>query len=353
VFKPKRSRALVALGAVLLTVASGCSGGSTPAEGSTTLAPATRDELITAAKAEGELTWYSTEAVAINDAAIAGFQAKYGIKVTVLRLASTDLLPRYAAERQAGQATADVFTYGSPEPFVQNKEWFVKLGPDAVPALSEFPTGPGGWDETNVLLNVTPNVIAYNTNLVKDPPKSWQDIIDPKYKDNVVLTSPNGGRTYMGWANVVSQKYGIDFLKSLAAQNLKIAPTGGPGAQQVAAGGAAISAPNATTLVQPLVNQGAPIKFVIPNDPSTGSDLRANITSNAKHPNAARLFLDYRLSQESQEAVCKAALNAVASPRSDTQSCIKLSPDFKFIDYFALTNDVESQILDALGLPAK
>jgi ABC-type Fe3+ transport system substrate-binding protein len=111
--------------------------------------------------------------------------------------------------------------------------------------------------------------------------------------------------------------------------------------------------PNATTLVEPLIKQGAPIKYVIPSDPPTGSDLRANITSNARHPNAARLFLDYRTSQEAQEVVCKAALNAVASPRTDAASCIKLSPEFKFIDYFALTPDVESQILDALGLPPR
>lgn len=82
-------------------------------------------------------------------------------------------------------------------------------------------------------------------------------------------------------------------------------PSGGPGAQQLAAGAFALSVPNAAVLVQPLKAKGAPIDMAIPDDPYIYSELRAGIASNAPHPNAARLFVDFRASKEGQQLVCE------------------------------------------------
>ena len=356
-------RRLLAIGVVLSILVAACGGAAAPvAPVPTAAAPAPgasaavktvaqlREDLVKAAKAEGELLWYSTEAIAINDLVTKAFTEKYGIKVTVLRLASGDMVPRYSAERAANQATADLLTVGTPEPFDNNPAWFIKLQQTDVPEFANYPKGRNGWSEGNMLTNVTPNVIAYNTTLVKDPPKTWQDVADPKWAGKLALTNLASGRTYLGWANEMKNKYGIEFLRKIAANKPVSQPSGGPGAQQVAAGAFSISFPNATSLITPLIGQKAPIEMVIPNDPPVGSELRANVASNAKHPNAAKLLLDFRATVEGQELVCKGAPGSTASPRPDVTGCLKLLPGYVSIDYTKLTPAVEAEIMTAIGL---
>jgi iron(III) transport system substrate-binding protein len=356
----KARRDLIAIAVTLGLTAFSCGGGVAAPSPSATAAPtataisaaAARDTLVKAAKAEGQLTWYSTESIPINDAIVAAFTKKYDIKVTVLRLAAGDMIARYSTERTAGQATADLVTWGGPEQIDANPEWYLKLTVDSVPEFATFPKGLVGWSETNMLVSLTPIVIAYNTNLVTDPPKTWLEASDPKYSGKIALTHPNGGRTYLAWAYMVSQKYGIDYLKNIAKNKPVAQPSGGPGAQQVAAGAFALSVPNSAVLVQPLKAQKAPIDMVIPNDPPIYSELRAGVASNAPHPNAAKLMLDFRASLEGQELVCNTAPGATASPRTDLSgnACLKLPAGLVPVPYSKLTPAVESEMLTALGL---
>lgn len=101
---------------------------------------AARAALVQAAEAEGALIWYSTEAQPINDAVVAAFQAKYKIKVTVLRLAAGDMISRYTTERRVGQAAADLITGGGPEEMDAHPDWYLKLSEEIVPEFANYPT---------------------------------------------------------------------------------------------------------------------------------------------------------------------------------------------------------------------
>jgi iron(III) transport system substrate-binding protein len=343
---------LVAAGAALAVVVSGCGSGSPAASPSALADGATIEELVKAAEAEGSLTWYSTESQPINEAVVKAFETKYKIKVTVLRLAAGEMTSRYTTERQVGQATADLITWGGPEEIDAHPDWYLKLAKNSLPEFATYPEGRIGWSETNVLVSMTPIVIAYNTNLVKSPPEKWSDVTDPRWMGKIAVTNPSGGRTYLAWAYMTSQKYGDGYLRDVIKNEPVFQPSGGPGAQQVAAGAFALSVPNSAVLVQPLKARGAPIDMVIPDDPYIYSELRAGITSNAPHPNAAKLFVNYRVSAEGQQLVCDAAPGATASARSDLgeSKCLKLPTGLDPVPYSSLNKTVEGQLLTALGL---
>ena len=63
--------------------------------------------------------------------------------------------------------------------------------------------------------------IAYNTLNVEaaDAPKSWNDLLDAKWNDQVVMTDPNTAGTTKYWRNAImaNPKYGVPFMEKLKA----------------------------------------------------------------------------------------------------------------------------------------
>jgi iron(III) transport system substrate-binding protein len=96
------------------------------------------------------------------------------------------------------------------------------------------------------------------------------------------------------------------------------------------------------------VQQGAPLKFVTPTDPAILKRDHIGIVKNAHHPNAARLFLHYRLTREALEIAC--GLNEVGAPLPDIPGCIKV-PENPTTVKDVWTNEEAKPLLDALGLP--
>src|SRR5690606_10485714 len=90
--------------------------------------PKTFDELVAAANAEGELTFYTTTAEEFVKKLTDGFTAEYpGIEVKVLRLASGALHARFATETETGVFVADMVDTTSDELHNTHPEWFVEL----------------------------------------------------------------------------------------------------------------------------------------------------------------------------------------------------------------------------------
>ncbi len=78
-----------------------------PAAPNPQAAQAALDALIKAAKAEGELTYYSAQTENVPRRVSAAFQAKYGINAKFVRFNSVLLQQRYAGDAEAGNIAAD------------------------------------------------------------------------------------------------------------------------------------------------------------------------------------------------------------------------------------------------------
>lgn len=254
-----------------------------------------------AARREGRGLLYAVSDPAASMATLAAFKAKYGIEVEFQRLTSGPLAQRYAAEADAGNIQADMLITSDPAFMEQatGRGWLAKIGPTDVPLLAQMPREY--VTDSTVVVAFTPSGIAWNKNLVKDAdaPKAWQDVLDPKWKGQIILLDPKGSAPVLEFLTVMRENFGDDFLRKLGAQQPQLVASAVTASQQLAAGGAALTVPAVHATIVPLLAQGAPIVEAFPNPAAPAASV-AGISAKAPRPNVARLLLNYYLTVEGQ-----------------------------------------------------
>ncbi len=255
------------------------------------------------ATSEPMLTWYSSQEATRNEAAIAAFHKVYPqVKVESLRLVTGKLAARYAAERTSGVNNAGLITLGDPI-FIasgQASGWFVDFDKSDLPALAKL--DPRWFSHGAATSTISILGISYNKSRVGgNPPKTWTDLLDPKYKGQIILGDPRSVPSYLALTRLWSEQYGDDFLKKLAAQQPTIVPSVVPVTQQLAVGEVAIVVPNVLSVVTPLKQAGAPIDIVIP-DMTTGNEFVVLMSKGTSSPNAAACLYNFLFTPEGQDA---------------------------------------------------
>jgi iron(III) transport system substrate-binding protein len=257
--------------------------------------------LVAAAKKEGALTLYTSVNKLQHDSPIVkAFQEKYGIKVNVWRAGSEKLLQRMISEAQAKRFDVDLVTFtGSGLESLRREKllqevrspYFSDLIPAALPPHRE-------WVGTYL----QPFVQAYNTNAVqkKDLPRTYRDLLDPKWKNRLAIESEDYEWFYSVVKDMGEEK-GLQFFRDLVAKNGLSVRTGHSLLTNLVASG---EVPLALTVYhytpEQLKEKGAPIDwFVI--EPAIVGVVGTGIAKNAPHPNAAILFYDYLMSEEAQK----------------------------------------------------
>jgi len=329
--------AILALGVV-----AGCGGGQTASVG----VSQSDSPLVKAAKGEGALTWYSGEDPAFNERVAKGFEKRYGIKVDSIRAVAGDLERRFSTEAQAGTSTADVMNTGTPGFFADGlkKGWFISTAALDIPSLKTWPQNY--IKPADAVISITPFVLGYNTDLVKSDqvPDTWNDLLKPDNRGRLELLDPRAAPAYLSQVQMWNDKLGPDFVRELGAARPTLSQSSVPGAQALAAGEKAFLFPTLGNFLQPLIDQGAPIKTKV-LDPTTGVEQHLAISARAPHPNAAKLFEDWILSPEGQDAVVDPAKVSPARVKEATN----LPPNYVSPEVDkALAN--RDQLLALLGL---
>lgn len=297
----KKPFVAVASAAVLLLALVGC---STPAAVTPTASASTSSDakLVKAAQAEGSLTWYTGDTPVANERLAAAFQAAYGIKVTPYKTVALEA--QYSSERESGQVIADVISTGVPSFFADgfSKGWFIPLNDKTVPGFGAWPTAYK--TPSTAIISVEPFLLAYNTDLVKpaDVPKKWADLLTPANKGRLLALDPRPIPAYLAEYKVWRDKLGDDFLTKLGAAKPALIASSVPGAQALAAGEQAFLFPTSQNQVNDLISKGAPIATKVLS-PTTGVQVSMSISKGAKHPNAARLFMEWILSPAGQSVL--------------------------------------------------
>src|SRR5207244_9841979 len=144
--------------------------------------------------------------------------------------------------------------------------------------------------------------IAVNTNLVPadQEPKKWQDVFDPKWKGNLAMDDPRGsgpGGTILSGIDYV---YGQDIEQKLADQQPFFATQAGPIWTALNRGEYAIflSAGHPDLIANR--KAGAPVKQIRPVEGVGVTPIGQSLLKNAPHPNAAKLWIEWSLSEEGQ-----------------------------------------------------
>lgn len=260
--------------------------------------------LIDAAKKEGELNWYTTQIITqFARLAADAFQKKYGIKVSPVRGGSSELAVKLLNEHRAGRVQADVFDGTSTTATVKQSGVAMKWQPDSAKRLpEEFRDAEGYWVANNAFVHAP----AFNTNLVPrgTEPKTWQDLLDPKWKGKMAWTAHATSSGAPGFIGLVLHEFGEEkgmaYLKALAKQDIvRIGGSGRSVTDQAIAG----EYPIVLQIFnhQPYISaqQGAPIDWIAMSPAMTTLSV-ASVAAGARHPNAAKLFVDFLISDDGQ-----------------------------------------------------
>lgn len=272
-------------------------------------AQAEQSPLAQKAKSEGELTWYvgSIDARTAQSAGDA-FTAKYGVKVNIVRAASQILFRRLMQDLGQGAANADVFSSVDIAHFVdlKGKGALAHYRPDnAGEVLPQFQNlDPDGYYYATVASVIA---LGYNTKNVQAnaAPKSWTDLLDPKWTDKIALGHPAYSGFAGSWAAQMYKLYGKSYFEKLVKLHPLVSRSLLDATTLLTSGERWITASPISPLVEG-ADKGNPLAIVYPSDGSILVSTPSGVMKNAPHPNAARLFMTFLLAPEFSRILVKA-----------------------------------------------
>ena len=145
--------------------------------------------------------------------------------------------------------------------------------------------------------------IAYNTNLVKkeDAPKSFKDLLDPKWKGKMVKAHPSYSGTIMNATFEIARDLGWGYLEKLATQNVMQVQSATDTPKRISLGERAVMVDGAGYLVTRYKEAGQPVEIVYPLEGTPLATGPSAVFKAAPNPNAARLFQNWMHSREGQQ----------------------------------------------------
>jgi iron(III) transport system substrate-binding protein len=258
-------------------------------------------ELIAAAKAEGKMVLYTANFAEVEQDAIKEFNKRFPeIKIEMVRAPGGQLITRVRTEAAAGKLIADIVDHSDRALMLPLADLFQDYAP---PNAADY--DPAALVSPKFWPRITPVwSIAYNTELVKDPPKTWMDLTKPQY-DKLIgqVFAQSGGTT---WTRVMFERQvlGEDYWAKQAATHPILYPSGAPMSDALVRGEIAIG-PLLYNAVYPKQKEGAPVKMVFPPEGVPANPYASGIPKTAVHPNAAKLYLNWCLSTEGQSFMIK------------------------------------------------
>ena len=136
-------------------------------------------EMIAAAKKEGRLVYYTANFAEVEQQVINAFNKRFPeIKIEMVRAPGGQLITRVRTEAAAGKLIADIVDHSDRALMLPLEDLFQDYAPpNAADYNPDALISPKFWPRATVVWS-----IAYNTELVKDPPKTWMDLTKPEYE---------------------------------------------------------------------------------------------------------------------------------------------------------------------------
>lgn len=363
-------RNFIAAGAATLCglglVACNGDGGDAPSDGTQVAenSVGASEDLIKAAQEEGTLVVYGSCEEDYLAAACNHFQEVFGIEVQYQRLSTGEVQAKI--EEENGNPSGDVWFGGTTDPYnVVTAEGL--LEPYEAANASHI-TDPKYQDADGNWYGIYTGLlgIMYNKDEVErlgvTPPEDFADLTDPQYKGLIWSSNYNTAGTAKLIVNTMIQKYGhdegIQFLVDLD-KNVEVYTKSGSGpSKNIGTGECTIGLGFLHDGIFQIVDQGYEnIELVVPSSGTSCEVGATAIFKGAKHPNAAKLWIEYALSPECVELAAQngsyqfLVIDNAQQPEIATE--FGLDPnntmDYDFEDAKANTDTYVAEVMEALG----
>ena len=161
-------------------------------------------------------------------------------------------------------------------------------------------------------------VIGYNTKLVKaeDAPKSFADLLDPKWAGKIVKAHPGYSGTIMTATFQMSRDLGWDYFEKLAKQRIMQVQSSADPPKKLALGERAVMVDGNEYNMFQLKEKGEPVEIVYPTEGAPLIIGPNGVFKDAPNPNAARLFQSYCFTAEASSSSSTSAACARCIPAS-------------------------------------
>ncbi|MDO9230252.1 MAG: ABC transporter substrate-binding protein [Syntrophales bacterium] len=255
--------------------------------------------LVPAVSAAAEVVLYSSNPSELLDLVTQGFEAKTGIKVSVVRLGTGEAMKRIAAEKE--RPLCDVFWSGDVAVLENAKENFQTYrSPEAKALPAGYVEKEARWTASNVHVMI----IMVNKSLMKatEMPKSWKDLFDPKWKGKIVMTNPEKSGSAYAQVYGIHKLYGWDGINKLIA-NAKILDTASLIYKGVAAGEYPLGVTIEYAAHRYIVGGDKNVGIVYPADGAFIAPEGTGIVKNCPHPEEAKKFIDYLISKKVEDEI--------------------------------------------------
>jgi len=274
-------------------------------------------------RAQETFIWYSGIAVEASDDVSKSFTAKTGIPVEYFRAGSNNLAQKFEQEVQADQVRCSAVAITNP---TLAKRWADEglVMPYDSPEYANYDdrflikgfAGPTHGE---------PHIMAYNTELVsaEDAPKTWDDLIDPKWKGKIVMTDGGSSASALHWYAAMKAEKGPEFMEKLAAQDVLIKTGGAEVGNSLVSGERLIAAMITQGHASRAIGAGGPLRIVIPEEGAPLLFTVVFVPAKAPNPEVGKQFVDHILGAEAQlmlETVhfSSSLRNGMTRPPSDT-----------------------------------
>src|SRR6201990_707794 len=179
--------------------------------------------LIEAAKKEGQVIYYTSTDLPVAEKLAKAFEAKYpGIAVRVERTGAERVFQRIGQEYASNiRAVAGGNSSAAAPVILWNRDGILAAYvPEDVAKF--YPAEHKDVDGQFASWRIWLSIIAYNTNLVKaeEAPKSFADLLDPKWKGKIVKAHPGYSGTIMTATYQMQRDLGWPWFEQLAKQNI-------------------------------------------------------------------------------------------------------------------------------------
>ncbi|MDT5024169.1 MAG: iron(III) transport system substrate-binding protein [Micromonosporaceae bacterium] len=253
------------------------------------------------AKREGKLVVWHNDQEPDNVKLLAEFTKKTGIEATEQKIAPSEALTKLQLEARAGASSVDVFM-SSPDVHYQLQQSNALLQYSA-PSIGvydpSFKSNPNGfW--TAYFVNVTPMVFIPTDVPADVAPKRYEDLLDPRWKDQIVFPPPTSATGFNFWF-MLRDILPADYWDKLAAQRPKGFPSSTAMQAELTNRNKKIAGSMSVFAVTKAIRAKEPLTFAAdPRGIPTSLNSIA-IMKSSKRPNAAKMFTDYLLSEEGQK----------------------------------------------------
>lgn len=262
-------------------------------------------KLLADARAEGSMVLYTSAGEDYERRFTELFKEQTGVEVKMVRLVVNRLSERILSEHGAGKLAADVIRM-SDAPAIKSLLDAGVFQPYRVPFDAAL-DGNAKVSDAGLFYRYSSSVytVGFNSELVKgaDIPKSWKDLLNPKWKGRIGIVSVDAGGSSAALARFMLSKFGEDYLKAYAAQNPRIY-TSAAGLVTSMARGEILVGHVIPARVSVARDAGAPVAFIVPQEGVSGWDFYTGITKSSKKA-SARLFMNWVMSKYGQEILAE------------------------------------------------